>query len=169
MSPREHEEHEAYRDDHDLAAAGRVLAEARVVAVLGAHGAPERPACYVPAYLAAQGYRVLPVNPALAGAMLFGQPVRATLAELSAAGETVDLVDVFRRSELLAGHEADLLAMRPLPKVVWLQQGIRNDDFAARLRAHGVEVVQDRCTLADHRALGLPKRAPEGGRGPVTP
>lgn len=148
MSPRE----------HDLAAAGRILRDARVVAVLGAHGSPERPACYVPAYLVTQGYRVLPVNPALVGTSLFGEPVRATLAEL--AGEAVDVVDVFRRPELLPGHEADLLAMRPLPKVVWLQQGIRNDAFAERLRAQGIEVVQDRCTLADHRALGLPKKPP---------
>lgn len=52
-------------------------------------------------------------------------------------------------------HLADLLAMQPLPKVVWLQLGVRHDEFAAALIAAGIEVVQDRCTLADHRRFGL--------------
>lgn len=130
----------------------RILVTARVIAVLGAHPSQERPASYVPAYLASQGYRVLPVNPAFAGQTLWGERVRATLAELR---EPVDVVDVFRRAELLASHEADLFAMAPPPAVVWLQLGIREDGFAARVRARGITVVQDRCTLADHRALGV--------------
>jgi predicted CoA-binding protein len=138
--------------EHSLADVKALLASSPVIAVLGAHPSPDKPAHYVPAYLATQGYRVLPVNAAYVGTELFGETVRATLAELE---RPVDLVDVFRRADALASHEADLLAMRPLPRVVWLQQGIRNDAFAERLRAHGITVVQDRCTLADHRALGL--------------
>lgn len=130
----------------------RILAEARTIAVLGAHDDPSRPACYVPDYLHSQGYRVLPVNPRLVGRQLWGEPVRATLAELK---ETVDVVDVFRRPEFLPGHEADILAMDPGPAVVWLQLGIRHDEFARRLQAAGIAVVQDRCTLADHRRFGL--------------
>ncbi len=127
-----------------------VLGAARTIAVLGAHEQPQKPAFYVPEYLHERGYRILPVNPVLAGKVLWGETVRATLAEL---GEPVDLVDVFRRPELLMGHMADLLAMKPRPKLVWLQLGIRNDAFARAVQAAGMDVVQDRCTLADHRRL----------------
>ncbi len=129
-----------------------VLSSARTIAVLGAHHQPSRPAFYVPDYLHAQGYHVIPVNPTLVGTTLWGQPVLATLSEIA---EPVDLVDVFRLAELLPGHLADLLGMKPLPRVVWLQLGIRNDAFAQALIAAGVDVVQDRCTLADHRSMGL--------------
>jgi len=129
-----------------------LLRRARTIAVLGAHEEASRPAFYVPDYLHAQGYRILPVNAVLAGKALWGERVRATLAEL---GEPVDVVDVFRRPDLLPGHLADLLAMRPLPAVVWLQLGIRNDAFARDVVAAGLDVVQDRCMLADHRAMGI--------------
>ena len=130
----------------------QVLTEARTVAVLGAHAETTRPAHYVPAYLHARGYRILPVNPALAGQTLWGETVRSTLAEL---GEPVDVVDVFRRGEHLPAHLDDLLAMEPRPKLVWLQLHIRNDTVARELLAAGIEVVQDRCMLADHRRLRL--------------
>lgn len=131
------------------------LAHAEVIAVLGAHPDPARPAHYVPAYLRRQGYRVLPVNPLLVGTELWGEPVRATLAELDVP---VDIVDVFRRAELLPAHLGDLRAMVPPPKVVWLQSGIRHAGFAAALLEAGIDVVEDRCTYADHRAFGLPAR-----------
>jgi hypothetical protein len=134
------------------AALAAVLRAARTIAVLGAHHEPARPAFYVPDYLHAQGYRILPVNAVLAGQTLWGEPVRATLAEL---GQPVDLVDVFRRAELLPGHLDDLLAMSPRPRLVWLQLGVRNDAFARAVEAAGIDVVQDRCTLADHRSLGV--------------
>ncbi len=130
-----------------------ILAAARVIAVLGAHSDLGRPAGYVPAYLYAQGYRVLPVNPRLVGERLFGEPVRRALSEIE---EPIDIVDIFRRSEDLPAHLPELLGLAPLPRVVWLQQGIVNDTFAAALVAVGITVVQSRCTLADHRALGLP-------------
>jgi len=136
----------------DIPSVANVLRAARVVAVLGAHHERGRPAFYVPDYLHGQGYRILPVNPALVGQSLWGEPVRATFAELPGP---IDLVDVFRRPDLLPGHLDDLLAMHPLPRTVWLQSGIRNDAFAARLVAAGIDVVQDRCTFADHRGMGL--------------
>ncbi|HWM84680.1 MAG TPA: CoA-binding protein [Kofleriaceae bacterium] len=125
-----------------------VLARSRVVAVLGAHHEAQRPAFYVPDYLHEQGYRILPVNPGLVGQTLWGEPVRARLTELD---EPIDLVDVFRRSQAIDDHLDDFLAMRPSPSVVWFQLGIRNDRVAAALVARGMDVVQDRCTLADHR------------------
>lgn len=131
------------------------LRAARTIAVLGAHEDPSRPAFYVPDYLHAQGYRILPVNAMLAGKTLWGERVRATLAEL---GEQVDIVDVFRRPEALPAHLDDLLAMSPRPRLVWLQLGIRNDAFARAVQDAGIDVVQDRCTLADHRAFGVGPR-----------
>ena len=124
------------------------LLRARVVAVLGAHREPQRAAFYVPDYLHQQGYLVLPVNPQLAGEILWDEPVRAALADIV---EPVDMVDVFRRPEALDGHLADFLAMSPRPRTVWFQLGIRNDRVAAGLVAAGIDVVQDRCTLAEHR------------------
>ncbi len=121
---------------------------ARAWWVLGAHCEPHRPAFYVPDYLHRHGYRVIPVNPGLAGETLWGGRVCPSLVEL---GEPIDLVDVFRRPDALDGHLADFLAMRPPPRVVWFQLGIRNDRVAARLVAAGIDVVQDRCTMADHR------------------
>ena len=67
----------------------------------------------------------------------------------------IDLVDVFRRSELLPGHVEDILAMSPRPRIVWFQLGIKHDDCAKILEAAGIVVVQNRCTLADHQRLGM--------------
>ncbi len=128
----------------------RIVREARTVAVLGAHHDPSKPAFYVPDYLHGAGVKVLPVNATLTGRALWGAPVAATLAELR---EPVDIVDVFRRPEALAGHVDDILAMKPLPKVVWFQSGIRNDEVARRLEAAGITVVQSRCLMVDHRSL----------------
>ena len=130
----------------------RVLNDSRTVAVLGAHTVPSKPAHYVPDYLHQQGCRILPVNPVFAGKTLWGETDRATLAELD---EPVDVVDVFRRAELLPPHINDILAMDPLPRQVWLQLGIRNDDVTQQLIAAGIEVIQDRCMLADHRQLQI--------------
>lgn len=129
-----------------------ILRKTRTIAVLGAHHERHRAAFYVPDYLAEQGYRILPVNPTLDTAELWGQPVRRTLAELD---EAVDMVDVFRRSSLLPQHTADILAMDPLPKCVWLQLGVRNDAVARQLEAAGIEVVQNLCTLAEHKRRNI--------------
>lgn len=129
-----------------------LLREARTIAVLGAHVEPARAAFYVPDYLRARGYRVLPVNPTLFGRTLWGEPVRRRLGDID---EAVDLVDVFRRPAALPEHLADILAMSPRPRAVWFQLGIRNDAVARALVDAGIDVVQDRCTLADHRAFGL--------------
>ena len=125
-----------------------LLAGARCIAVLGAHVDPEKPAHYVPDYLHRKGYRILPTNPVYAGRTLWGEPVRASLAEIS---EPVDIVDVFRRSAQVADHSDEMLALRP--GLVWLQSGIRNDAVARMLEDAGIPVVQDRCLMVEHRRL----------------
>ncbi len=138
------------RERIGLAQVKEVLEAAKTIAVLGVSANPEKPAHYVAQYMVEHGYKVLPVNGSLLGQMMFDQPLTATLAELK---QPIDIVDMFRRSEFLESHLEDILAMQPLPKLVWLQLGIRNDDFTKKLLEVGIEVVQDRCLMADHLRL----------------
>lgn len=130
----------------------QILTTSPTIAVLGLHHEPEKAAFYVPEYLHDEGYRIIGVNPRLEGQDLFGEKVRKTLAEIALP---IDLIDVFRRAELIPQHVEDILAMRPRPKVVWFQLGIKHEDSARILEAGGITVVQNRCTLADHQRLGL--------------
>jgi predicted CoA-binding protein len=129
-----------------------ILAGSPTVAVLGIHREPEKAAFYVPEYLHDEGYRVIGVNPELKDETLFGEKVRSTLKEI---GEPIDIVDVFRKTELIPAHVDDILAMTPKPKVVWFQLGIKHEEAAKALEDAGIMVVQNRCTLADHQRLGL--------------
>jgi predicted CoA-binding protein len=133
-----------------------ILTHSPTIAVLGIHQEPEKAAYYVPEYLHDEGYRIIGVNPKFKDQALFGEPVRATLAEI---GDAIDIVDVFRRVEHIPAHVEDILAMKPRPKVVWFQLGIKHEDAAKILEAAGITVVQSRCTLADHQRLGLGRPA----------
>ena len=134
-------------DDAGIAA---ILSEAKSIAVLGAKADGSEPAFFVPAYLLARGYRILPVNPKFKGQRIFEVPVAATLAELP---ETADVIEVFRRPEYLPGHAAEILALPWRPGAVWFQLGIRHDGAAERLARAGIRVVQDRCMMPEHRRL----------------
>lgn len=129
-----------------------VLETTHTIAVLGAHPDASRPAHYVAEYMRQKGYRIIPVNPKFVGQEIFGEKVLATLDEID---EPVDLVDVFRRSDQLAGHIPEIMGMRHRPRLIWFQSGIRNDDCAQRLSDAGFDVVQDRCLMIDHRRLGI--------------
>jgi predicted CoA-binding protein len=128
--------------------ARQILKEARTIAVLGMKGEADarEPAHQVPRYLEQQGYTIIPINPELEEQ---GYPgAVATLGDLS---DAPDVVEVFRRSEAIDEHVEEILALRP--KAVWFQLGIRNDAAAERLRAAGIDVVQDRCMFKDHMAM----------------
>jgi predicted CoA-binding protein len=127
-----------------------LLQRSHTIAVLGASNRTGRPAYYVPQYLARSGYEVLPVNPRHAGETLWDHPFVSRLSDLD---KPIDIVNVFRRSVDIPAHLDDILAMNPLPGAVWFQLGIRNDEAARRLEAAGIEVIQDRCILIEHRAL----------------
>lgn len=135
-------------DDAGLRA---LLAATRTVAVLGikpeSHG--DQPAHYVPAYLDAARFDLIPVPvyyPEVTH--ILGHAVRRSLAGI---GHPVDLVLMFRRSADVAAHLDDLLAAAP--RAVWMQSGIRDDAVAARLAQAGIAVVQDRCLMVEHRRL----------------
>ena len=134
-------------DDAGLA---EIFRKARTIAVLGAKAGADEPAFYVPAYLAARGYRILPVNPTLTERSLFGIPVAPALADLP---EPADVIEVFRRPEFLPGHAREILALPWRPDVVWFQLGIRHDGAAETLARAGIRVVQDRCMMPEHRRL----------------
>lgn len=126
-----------------------LLRGARRVAVLGIKTERQagQPAFYVPEYLAGAGVEVIPVPvyyPEVTE--ILGRKVFRTVAEVPGP---VDIVDVFRRAEDIPAHLDDLIAARP--RAVWFQSGIRNDAAAARLMAAGIDVVQDRCLMVDHR------------------
>ena len=127
----------------------RILTENTSVGVVGAKADAFEAAYYVPAYLRQHGWRVVGVNPKLAGQEWLGSPAVGALAELA----PVEVVEVFRRSDALVGVAAELLALPWKPRVVWFQLGIQNDEAAANLRAAGIEVVQNRCMMPDHRRL----------------
>jgi len=109
-----------------------------------------QPAIEVPRYLDRVGFDLIPVPVYYPDVeTILGRPVFRRLVDVPGQ---VDLVDVFRKSADLAGHLDDLLAKRPA--AVWLQSGIRDDAFAEALMAAGIDVVQDRCLMVDHRRLG---------------
>jgi hypothetical protein len=130
----------------------RILASARTIAVVGASPNPARPVHAVMAYLIAAGYRVLPVNPGHAGGTIHGQPVYGRLADIPGP---IDIVDIFRRRDALAGVVEEALALDPKPRTIWMQIGLRDEAAAARAEAAGVAVVMDRCTRVEHARLGL--------------
>lgn len=132
----------------DDATLRRILTDNRSVAVLGAKTGSWEAAYYVPAYLRAQGWRVVGVNPKVVGDWL-GEPAVSSLAQCP----PVDVVEVFRRPEYLLGHAREILALAWKPRVVWFQLGIRDDAAAALLRGAGIEVVQDRCMMPEHQRL----------------
>ena len=137
---------EFYADD----SLRRILRSVRVIAMVGVSANTARPSWLVFKYLLGRGYRMLGVNPGLAGTPLLGQPVYGRLADIP---EPVDMVDIFRGAEAAAGVADEALALLPPPKVIWMQLTVQNDVAAAKARAQGVEVVMNRCPKIEYGRL----------------
>lgn len=131
-----------------------ILTDTKVVAVVGWSPNPERPSHGVAAFLKARGMRVIPVNPGQAGQSHGDEVIRASLSEIP-KDDGVEMVDIFRRSEAVAGIVEEALAKLPALKVIWMQLGVTDEAAAAKARAAGVTVVQDRCPKIEVRRLGL--------------
>ena len=138
----------SYSDTHFR----QILTDTKVIALVGFSNKPDRPSYKVARYLAEQGYRVIPVNPGLAGQDFMGETIVAALADIPPDIE-VDMLDVFRRSEFVMPVVEEALAALPDLKTIWLQIGVTNDDAEARAAATGLAFVQDHCPKIEHARL----------------
>jgi len=129
-----------------------VLRSARTIAVIGLSSKRYRPSHGVAEYMQSAGYRIIPVNP-------FETEVLGEKAypELDRVPGTVDIVDIFRRSEFVP--EIVEAAIRIGARAIWMQEGVVHEDAAAKARAAGLEVVMDRCILKEHRRLLVSSRS----------
>ena len=134
-------------EDADLRA---ILKRVKTVAIVGVSANPVRPSYFVARYLQIKGFRIVPVNPGLAGQVLLGETVYPSLTDVPV---DVDMVDVFRKSDAVPGIVDEALARWPRLDVIWLQLGVRNDAAAETARARGVTVVQDRCPKIEYQRL----------------
>lgn len=123
----------------------QLLKKSKTIAVVGLSDSPLRPSYGVAAYMQSQGYRVIPVNPTIKGAL--GEKAVPSLSEVN---EKIDIVDVFRRPEFVP--EVVEEAIRLKVPAIWLQEGVVHEEAAERARKAGIEVVMDRCILKEHRA-----------------
>lgn len=130
----------------------QILTSTKVIALVGWSPNPDRPSHGVAAYLAAKGYRVIPVNPGQAGKVALGEVVRASLSDIT---EPVDMVDIFRRSEEVGPVVDEALRALPGLKTVWMQLGVEDAASAEKARAVGVQVVMNRCPAIELPRLGL--------------
>jgi uncharacterized protein len=145
--------HDSYADAY---IAG-VLADVKTIAMVGASANPARPSYFVLKYLLSKGYGVIPINPGLsktglAGQDLLGQPVAASLGDISVP---VDMIDIFRNSEaaLEVTQEAIRLKDKLGLKVIWMQLSVRHDDAARLAEAAGLRVIMNRCPKIEYGRL----------------
>jgi len=120
------------------------LKRAKTIAVVGLSSSPLRPSYGVAAYLQTHGYRIIPVNPNIKGAL--GEKAYASLADVP---EKIDLVDVFRRPEFVPDLVDQAIALK-VP-AIWMQEDVIHEAAAAKARKAGIFVVMDRCILKEHR------------------
>jgi len=138
---------------NDPEAIREALEGARTIAIVGCSPNPERPSNSVARYLQESGYRIVPVNPG--HRRILGETCYPSLAEIP-ADVSIDIVDVFRRSELVA-PVADQAIARGVG-FFFMQQGVVDRDSARRLEAAGIPVAMDRCAAVEHARLGIARR-----------
>src|SRR6201993_5228976 len=126
-----------------------ILQRVKTIAMVGASSNWNRPSYFVMKYLQGKSYRVIPVNPGIAGQSLLGEKVYGSLRDVP---EPVDMVDVFRPAREAPAIVEDAIAIGA--PVVWMQLGIRNDDAAAVAERAGIEVIMNRCPKIEFGRLG---------------
>lgn len=123
---------------------GALLKRARTIAVVGLSDSPLRPSHGVSAYMQTQGYRIIPVNPTIHGAL--GEKAVSNLSDIE---EKIDIVDIFRRSEFVPEVVDEAIKMGV--SAIWMQEGVVHEQAAAKAREAGIFVIMDRCILKEHR------------------
>jgi len=136
--------HDSYEDKYILNA----LKDAKIVAMVGASANWNRPSFFAMKYMQQKGFRIIPVNPGIAGKEILGETVVASLDEIK---EAIDMVDIFRNSEAAGAVTDD--AIKAGAKIVWMQLGVRNDEAAKRAEDAGLRVVMDRCPKIEFARL----------------
>ena len=159
--------HDSYNDAYIR----EILNTVKTVAMIGASPQNVRPSYFVFKYLAERGYDMIPINPGQVGKSLLGRPFVASLQEID---RPIDMIDVFRSAEHALPIVEAALALKTLPKVIWLQLGVRNDEAAAKAEAAGIKVVMNRCPKIEYARLsseiqwmGVNSRTISAKRAPV--
>ena len=127
-----------------------ILNTVKTIAMVGVSANTSRPSYFAFKYLLERGYRMIPVNPALAGQDLLG---RRAYAKLSDVPEPIDMVDIFRNSRYALAIVEEALALKPRPQVIWMQLGVKNDEAAELAEANGLKVVMNRCPKIEYGRL----------------
>ena len=159
--------HDSYPDSYIR----EILNGVKTIAMVGASPVNVRPSYFAFKYLAQRGYDMIPVNPGHVGKNLLDKPFVASLHDI---GHPIDMVDIFRGSEHIMPVVDEALALRPLPQVIWMQLGARNDEAAAKAEAKGLKVVMNRCPKIEYGRLsseiswmGVNSRTISAKRAPI--
>ncbi len=139
-------DHDQYEDETIRA----ILGSVKTIAVVGASPKNIRPSYFVVKYLLSKGYDVIPVNPGHAGREICGAMTYASLEEID---RPIDMVDIFRNSNAALPIVEASLKLRPLPKVIWMQLEVRNDEAARLAEQAGLQVVMNRCPKIEYARL----------------
>ena len=138
--------HDAYPDSYIRG----ILNTVKTIAMVGASEKENRPSYFAFKYLLEHGYHMIPVNPGHAGESMLGQKIYARLSDIR---EPIDMVDIFRASQYVLPIVQEVLSLKPRPRVIWMQLGIRNDEAAALAEANGMNVVMNRCPKIEYGRL----------------
>jgi hypothetical protein len=138
--------HDAYDDPYIRG----ILNAVKTIAMVGVSANTSRPSYFAFKYLHERGYRMIPVNPSLAGQQLLGRKAYAALLDID---EPVDMVDIFRPPRFARAIVEEVLRMEPRPRVVWMQLGIRDDEAARLAEENGIKVVMNRCPKIEYGRL----------------
>ena len=159
--------HDSY-DDDDIRG---ILNGVKSIAMVGASPVNVRPSYFAFKYLAQRGYDMIPVNPGHVGKNLLDKPFVASLSDIS---RPIDMIDIFRNSSHIMPVVEEALQLSPLPKVIWMQLGARDDAAAAKAEAAGIQVVMNRCPKIEYGRLsseiswmGVNSRTLSSKRAPI--
>ncbi|MGA7806636.1 CoA-binding protein [Bradyrhizobium sp.] len=159
--------HDAYPDDYIRG----ILDSVKSIAMVGASPVDVRPSYFAFKYLMQRGYDMIPVNPGHVGKSLLGRPFVGSLADI---GRPIDMIDIFRNSSHIMPVVDEALRLAPLPRVIWMQLGGRDDAAAAKAEAAGIKVVMNRCPKIEYGRLsseiswmGVNSRTISSKRAPI--
>lgn len=138
--------HDVYSDDYIR----KILNDVKTIAMVGASPVNVRPSYFVFKYLVQRGYDMIPVNPGHIGKSLLGKAFVASLADIE---KPIDMIDIFRNSSHIMPVVDESLKLTPLPKVIWMQLGTRDDEAATKAEATGLMVVMNRCPKIEYGRL----------------